>query len=248
LPVGQEITPSRVVGVRKIRSLPALLRLPVSYLVPLRGPIDLGHGARNRVPNINETLARLDDQLDDLRRQVARLTEEPVAGEGEHRGADAFGFSVARMSAGRAPAPQAPDRPGGPGAPQGSDRRERPREIRELLVACERLLGEARELMSAHRAQEARPAFFEGTVKLVARGANRLQTVQVLEDSLRRARQVTRVYVRRVYAGEVRCELTLTGGVDLVGELNRVMPFPFAICSATREEIVISLEGAGVEP
>jgi hypothetical protein len=50
-----------------------------------------------------------------------------------------------------------------------------------------------------------------------------------------------------VQAGEVRVELTLTGGVDLVGELNRIMPFPFAIRSATPREIVVSLEGGGVD-
>lgn len=215
--------------------------------MPLRGPLELGHGGRNNLSSIHETLAQLDDRLDDLRRQVARLTEEPPAGRGEHRLAPSSGFSVARLTGGPGQAVPLRERLQ---APQGPDPLRRPaltREVQELLSACERLLAEARQLIAAPGAEQARPAFFEGTVKLVALGANRLQTIQVLEDSLGRARHVARVYLRRVHAGEVRVELTLMGGVDLVGELNRVMPFTFAVRSATRKEIVISLEGAGVD-
>ncbi|HZU60461.1 MAG TPA: hypothetical protein VE983_05815 [Solirubrobacteraceae bacterium] len=196
--------------------------------------------------NIHETLAQLDDRLDDLRRQVARLTEEPAGGLGAHRLTPGANFSVSRLGGGPGATVQAPEWPDAP--EEGVDPTLRPgpgAEIHELLGACERLLAEARELMGARGAEQARPAFFEGMVTLVARGADRLATIQVLEDSLSRAGQVTRVYLRRVQAGQVRFELTLTGGVDLVGELNRVMPFPFAVRSATREEVVISLEGEG---
>jgi hypothetical protein len=208
--------------------------------------MELGRGGRNHVSSIHETLAQLDDRLDDLRRQVARLTEDPTASLGEPRLARGPGFSVARLASGRGPALETPDRPE-PGE-EGPRRPEPGREIRELLAAVERLLGEARELMGARDAERARPAFFEGMITLVVLGASRVQTIEVLEDSLSRARNVTRVYVRRVEAGELRLELTLAGGVDVVGELNRVMPFPFAVRSATREEIVISLEGEGIEP
>jgi hypothetical protein len=185
----------------------------------------------NDVSSIRETLVQLDQRLDDLRRQVATLVEEPDGHPSVSLPGDASGISVARLSGDGTPAATAPVDPR--------------LEIHELLAACDRVLLEARELMGEHRAGQARPALFEGTVAVVALGANQLETIQVLEDSLARAAQVTRTYIRRAHAGEVRVELTLTGGVDLVGELNRVMPFPFAIRSATPQEIVIGLEGGG---
>lgn len=184
--------------------------------------------------SIHETLSQLDDRLDDLRRQVARLTEEPGGPAGDHPFGHGPDFSVTRLHSG-SDSGEPPSRP------------EAGQEIQELLAACERLLAEARALMGPRVAAEARPAFFEGTVTLVALGAHLIETIQVLEDSLNRAGHVTRAYIRRVHAGEARIELTLTGGVDLVGELNRVMPFPFGVRSVTRQEIVISLEGGGVE-
>ena len=75
-------------------------------------------------------------------------------------------------------------------------------------------------------------------------GASRIQTIQVLEDSLSRIRGAERVYIRRWHAGALWIELTLSGGVELIGELNRVLPFPFAVQSATGEEIALSLERA----
>jgi hypothetical protein len=74
-------------------------------------------------------------------------------------------------------------------------------------------------------------------------GATRIQTIQVLEDSLSRILHVERVYIRRWHAGALWLELSLSDGVELLGELNRVLPFPFAVQSATGQEIVISLEG-----
>jgi hypothetical protein len=203
---------------------------------------------KNDVSSIRETLAQLDDRLEDLRQQVARLTDEPAAVPAEPTPGTPSRFSVTRLSGGsedphQARASEAPAFD----ATHSAVHPETAVEIKELLAACDRLLRETRELMGARNADQARPAFFEGTVTLVALGANLLQTVEVLEDSLVRARQVTRAYIRRVHAGEARVELSLTGGVDLVGELNRVMPFPFAVRSATREEIVITLEGGGVE-
>lgn len=185
--------------------------------------------------SIRETLIGLDHRLDDLRRQVASLAEEPDGRAGEHSPPDARAFSVARLPGEGAATSTAPSLT------------ETRREVQDLLAACDRLLREAREVIGEEGAGQARPALFEGTVTVVATGANQLQTIQVLEDSLSRARQVTRAYIRRAHAGEVRVELTLRGGVDVIGELNRVMPFPFAVRSATREEVVISLEGAGAD-
>ncbi len=92
-------------------------------------------------------------------------------------------------------------------------------------------------------AEQARPAFFEGTVELVVSGAHRIQTIEVLEDALSRARHVDYVYVRRCHRGQVRLELLLASGAELLGELNRVLPFPFAVTSATASQIVLRLEG-----
>ncbi len=88
-----------------------------------------------------------------------------------------------------------------------------------------------------------RPAFFEGLMTVAVVGVGRIQTVQVLEDSLSRVHNVGRVYIRRWHAGRLLLELTLSGGVELLGELNRVLPFSFAVHSATGKDITISLEG-----
>lgn len=93
------------------------------------------------------------------------------------------------------------------------------------------------------RAGLSRPAFFEGMVNVSVTGATRIQTIQVLEDSLSRVRHVEQVYIRRWHAGQLWLEVTTSGGVDLIGELNRVLPFPFAVQSATAREIMISLDG-----
>lgn len=95
---------------------------------------------------------------------------------------------------------------------------------------------------TADAVDQARPAFFEGRVDLVVSGAHRIQTIQVLEDALSRARHVDYVYVRRCHRGQVRLELSIAGGAELLGELNRVLPFPFAVTSATGTEIALSLE------
>lgn len=88
-----------------------------------------------------------------------------------------------------------------------------------------------------------RPAFFEGLMTVSVAGVGRIQTIQVLEDSLSRVRQVEEVYIRRWHAGLLLIELTLSAGVELIGELNRVLPFPFAVQSATGQEIALTLEG-----
>jgi hypothetical protein len=212
------------------------------------------------VPDLHQTLAQLDHRLEDLRRQVARLTQDA--------GQAASWPSAANPGVATAPRP-APASPGEPAPAPPAPRGDVPdvslarldadvappraldggqeAQVHELLAACERLLGEARELLGTAGAVPARPAFFEGTVALAVLGAHRMQTIQVLEDSLIRARHVMRAYIRRTMAGEVRFELTLIGGVELIGELNRVMPFPFAVRSATPGEIVVSLEGEGVD-
>lgn len=91
--------------------------------------------------------------------------------------------------------------------------------------------------------EQTRPVFYEGTVTLVVSGAHRVQTVQVLEDAVARARHVERVYVRRCHRGRAWLELTLSSGSELLGEFNRVLPFGFAVTSATATEIALSLEG-----
>ena len=90
---------------------------------------------------------------------------------------------------------------------------------------------------------QARPVFYEGTVTLVVTGAHRIQTIEVLQDALSRVRNVEQVYVRRCFRGQVSVELTLSAGVELLGELNRVLPFPFAVRTARTQEITLSLEG-----
>jgi hypothetical protein len=137
-------------------------------------------------------------------------------------------------------------------------------DTRELLKRYERQLDEL-ELQDASEVQSAvasllstpspppagvgaldvppRPAFFQGLVTVTVGGVNRIQTVQVLEDSLSRVRHAQQVYIRRWQSGALWLELSVSAGVELIGELNRVLPFPFAVQSATSQEIVVSLEG-----
>ena len=89
-----------------------------------------------------------------------------------------------------------------------------------------------------------RPAFFDGTTTITVVGAHRIQSSRSSRTALSRVRNVERVYIRRWQAGQLSLELTLSAGVELIGELNRVLPFPFAVQSATGREIVITLEGA----
>jgi hypothetical protein len=81
---------------------------------------------------------------------------------------------------------------------------------------------------------------------------SRLQTIQVLEDSLTRVRGAQLAHVRGYHQGEVRLELVLGEAVDLIGELNRTLPYAFAVESARQDEIIIRLErgeagGPGVQ-
>jgi hypothetical protein len=127
------------------------------------------------------------------------------------------------------------------------------RQLRELELEDTSAAQSALELLlSAPRSSQAppdpsevpaRPAFFEGPVTISVTGANRIQTIQVMEDALSRIRHVERVYVRRWHAGQLSFELTLSAGVELIGELNRVLPFPFAVQSASGQQIAIILEG-----
>jgi hypothetical protein len=87
-----------------------------------------------------------------------------------------------------------------------------------------------------------RPALFEGVVTVTVPWVSRLQTIQVLEDSLTRVRGAQLAYVRGYHQGEARLELVLGEAVDLIGELNRVLPYAFAVESARQDEIVIRLE------
>lgn len=87
-----------------------------------------------------------------------------------------------------------------------------------------------------------RPALFEGVVTVIVPWVSRLQTIQVLEDSLSRVRGTQMAYVRGYHQGEVRLELLLGEPVDLIGELNRVLPYAFAVESASQDEIIIRLE------
>jgi hypothetical protein len=90
------------------------------------------------------------------------------------------------------------------------------------------------------------PTSFEGMVTIIVPWISRLQTVQVLEDSLTRVRAAQSVYLRGYHRGEVRLELILGEAVDLIAELNRVLPYTFALESARPDEIVIRLDrGAG---
>jgi hypothetical protein len=113
----------------------------------------------------------------------------------------------------------------------------------ELLTSQLTGRGAPQSATEGRTAGESRPAFFEGTVTVTAGGAHRIQTIEVMEDSLSRVRRVEQVYLRRWHAGRVSFELKLAAGVELIGELNRVLPFPFAVQSATGQEIVITLDG-----
>jgi hypothetical protein len=107
----------------------------------------------------------------------------------------------------------------------------------------------ASEPPASHAAFEApppepppRPALFDGVVTITVPWISRIQTIQVLEDSLFRVRGAHKAYVRGYHQGEVRFELELGEAVDLIGELNRALPYAFAIESASQDEIVIRLE------
>ncbi|HEV3127734.1 MAG TPA: hypothetical protein VGY32_02055 [Solirubrobacteraceae bacterium] len=89
-----------------------------------------------------------------------------------------------------------------------------------------------------------RPAQFEGIVTVIVPWVSRVQTIQVMKDSLSRVKGAQLAYVRGYHQGEVRFELELGEAVDLIGELNRVLPYAFAIESARQDEIVIRLERA----
>ncbi len=88
---------------------------------------------------------------------------------------------------------------------------------------------------------------FEGVMTVVVRSVSRLQTIQVLEDSLTRVRGAEFAYVRGYHEGEVRLELLLREPLDLIGEMGRVMPYEFTVESARPEEIVIRLDRAARE-
>lgn len=118
-----------------------------------------------------------------------------------------------------------------------------PSEVEDALAALA-TPREAQEPAVAGPETPTRPAFFDGTTTITVVGAHRIQLIQVVEDALSRVRNVQRVYIRRWQAGQLSLELTLSAGVELIGELNRVLPFPFAVQSATGREIVITLEGA----
>jgi hypothetical protein len=120
---------------------------------------------------------------------------------------------------------------------------EDPADIRAAVASLLSPEPAARGEEAARSEPGPRPAFFEGVVTMTVGGATRIQTIQVLEDSLSRILHVERVYIRRWHAGALWLELSLSDGVELLGELNRVLPFPFAVQSATGQEIVISLEG-----
>jgi hypothetical protein len=265
------------------------------------------HRECNTVSDIRETLDQLDRRLDELRRQVAVLAEEP------RQAADPAPPPAQQLRSVPAPPPDLTDleaalgltdlperdrvaEPDGANAPLTGVPGEAPVEMTtdmgQLMAVREQLMAGARELARAYERQlglleqmalsglpatssessatssvppaappattrnlsgripspadavdQARPAFFEGTVELVVSGAHRIQTIEVLEDALSRARHVDYVYVRRCHRGQVRLELSLAGGAELLGELNRVLPFPFAVTSATGTEIALSLEG-----
>lgn len=87
----------------------------------------------------------------------------------------------------------------------------------------------------------AQPNVFEGLVTIIVPQVTRVQTIQVLEDSVARVRGAEFAYLRGYHQEEVRLELSLGGPVDLIGELNRVMPYEFAVESTRPDEIVIRL-------
>lgn len=179
----------------------------------------------------------------------------------ETEGDAAHSFRVERLAP--PPDPTAPDRIGQLGA-----------QIEQLLTVRDRLLDDARDLVRSYERQleeiereetsglqaassllweppaeldmeAGRPAFFDGLVTVAVAGVDRIQTIEVLEDSLSRIHHVQDVYVRRWQAGTVWFELGLTGGVELLGELNRVLPFAFGVQWANRLHVLLALEEEG---
>lgn len=248
-----------------------MVRLPVGYRVPLR--VVGGSSSRretNDVSDIRETLDQLDRRLGELRRQLAGLAEDPrpaaPPAPPPARRLQSVPLPPELMSGGIAGVTEAPTPPTPDPYPDHVAV-----QIQQLMTVRNQLLAGARELVRAYERQldvlerlaasgqplahealpappapvqeQARPAFFEGPVTLVVSGAHRIQTIQVLEDALSRARYVEQVYVRRCHRGQVWLELTLSGGSELLGEFNRVLPFPFAVTSATSKEIAFSIEG-----
>jgi hypothetical protein len=264
-----------------MHAVPSMLRLPVGYRVPLR-VVNEGSPPQEctDVADIRESLDQLDRRLDELRRQVAALTEDPHPGA-PLRPPPARHLQPVPIAPPELIDPHVPAGPESPPEPVPGTQPEAPHqvatEIHQLVAVRDQLLAGARELVRAYERQldalehmaasglpstapdmpasgrapapppgseeQARPAFFEGTVALAVSGAHRIQTIEVLEDALSRARHVDQVYVRRCHRGQVRLELTLSAGAELLGELNRVLPFPFAVTSATGEEIAVVLEG-----
>lgn len=304
---GQEIHPEHTRAELRIPGVEPMLRLPVRYRVRLDlVSASASHRECNTVSDISETLDQLDRRLDELRRQVAVLAEEPQqaaqpspppAGNLHSVPAPPPGLTDLEAALGltnlpergRVAEPEGANAPL-PGVP-GEAPVETTSDMGQLMAVREQLMAGARELARAYERQlglleqmavsglpassessapssvppaappaitrtlsglvpppadavdQARPVFFEGMVELVVSGAHRIQTIEVLEDALARARHVDYVYVRRCHRGQVRLELSLAGGAELLGELNRVLPFSFAVTSATGTEIALSLEG-----
>jgi hypothetical protein len=120
------------------------------------------------------------------------------------------------------------------------------RDTSDIHAAVSSVLGSdlAAPARPNHEGEPPRPpAFFEGLVTMMVGGASRIQTIQVLEDALSRVQHVEQVYIRRWHAGALWLELTVSAGVELLGELGRALPFAFAVQSATGRELLISLEG-----
>ena len=219
-------------------------------------------------PDLQRTFAQLDERLAELRDQLSTGSDvppepAPLPPPPERRRLPEPAPPVSEP--GPAPGPRSAEpAPESASYPEAELARIESLEqlgtqIEQLLTVRDQLLSDARELVRAfdRRLDELesqgtisvkvsspppRPAFFEGVVTLAVTGASRIQTIQVLEDSLARVRQVERTYIRRWHAGQVSIELTLSGGVELIGELNRVLPFPFAVRSATGQEIALTVE------
>lgn len=130
---------------------------------------------------------------------------------------------------------------------------ERQLDLLEQMTASELLTGG--EALSAAVAAAPAPeptvplaaapaprTLFEGMVTVAVSGADRIQTIEVLQDALSRAPHVEQVYVRRCHRGQAWLELTLSTGTELLGDLDRVLPFPFAVTSASDAEIALHLE------
>ncbi|MFL5822936.1 MAG: hypothetical protein ACJ764_05785 [Solirubrobacteraceae bacterium] len=223
------------------------------------------------MPDIRKNFAQLDQRLADLREQLSGPAEDPappqpLAPPPERRPLPEP--TLAAAAAGEDPGSEtaegteAADPTGAADLPNLEGIEQLGTQIEQLLTVRDQLLSDARELVRAFErrldelesqgtisvtvsAPPPRPAFFEGMVALVVSGASRIQTIQVLEDSLARIPHVERTYIRRWHAGQLWVELTLSDGVELIGELNRVLPFPFAVRSATGQEIALSVEEEG---